>query len=105
MQISLAIIDKFKNKPLVVPEYASRKKEYYSVDDFKDFEWLMHYLGEVNSHEAYITPVGIEFFKEAFGLESFAQLLYNNHWFEEEFKTPAEIVEWLKWWENESKKY
>ena len=101
MAIPLEIINKYKDKPLIIPEYASRKKEYYLADDFNDFKWLMNYIGEVNSHEAYITRAGIEFFKEAFGFEELAKLLYNNHWFEEEFKTPSEIVEWLKWWENE----
>jgi len=43
--------------------------------------------------------------KEAFGLENLAQLLYDNQWFKEEFKNSNEIVEWLKWWDNESKTY
>jgi len=105
LNISGELKVKYKDKPLIVPDYASRKKEYYSVDDFKDFEWLMYYLGEVKSHEASMKKEGLEFFKEAFGLENLAQLLYDNQWFKEEFKNSNEIVEWLKWWDNESKTY
>ena len=103
INILLEIKEKYQGRPLVVPDYSSRKKEYYTIDDFKDFEWLMHYLGEVKNHEASITQEGVEFFKEAFGLENLAQLLYDNQWFKEEFKNSNEIAEWLKWWEKEVK--
>ncbi len=70
IKISNELKQKYKNKPLIVPDYASSKKENYSLDDFKDFEWLMYYLGEVNNHEASLQKAGIDFLKGVFGLRN-----------------------------------
>ena len=97
--------NKFSGKKLIVPAYASRKKEFYSFEDLSPFGELSSILGEVNEGESYITPDGISFLKEAYGFDKLAQLLFNEKWFEDEYKNPAEIFEWLTSWEKESKEY
>lgn len=99
------IKQKYNQKPLIVPCYASRRQEFYSIDDLKEFYDLRYYLGEANDHEAYITEDGIEFIKEAFGMENLANLLYEEGWYKEEYESPEQILEFLKWWEGESKNY
>ena len=98
-------IVKYKEKSLIVPVYASREKEYYSVEDLKKFYDLEYYLGEVNNHEAYITEIGMDFLKEVFGLKRLSELLYDNDWFSEEYKNSSVIYDWLKWWEKKAKEY
>lgn len=98
------IKEKYKQEALIVPNYDSRKKEYYSIDDLDSFDSIRYFLGEVNDHEADLTEQGINFFREAFGLENLAKMLYKNGWYSDEFKNSSEILEWLKWWEQEARK-
>jgi hypothetical protein len=95
---------KYKNKALIIPTYASAKKEYYSIDDLVEFEQVKFYLGEVRDHEADITPLGIDFFKEVYSLEKLANLLYENQWYSDEFDNPTLILDWLKWWDVNPRK-
>lgn len=96
---------RYKQMPLIIPAYVSRKKDYYSIEDFRSFGWLRYYLSEVNDCEADFTKEGIEFFKEIYGFERLAKILYNNEWYAEEFKASREILEWLQRNEQVSEDY
>lgn len=93
---------RFQDVPLIVPIYAGKKKEYYSVEDLISFENLEDFLGEVNDHEASITVKGIDFLNDVFGLKKLSEILFERKWYTSEFKNANEIFEWLKWWEKES---
>lgn len=100
MNINDQIVEKYKNKKLIVPDYYSPKKEYYSVEDFVDFDWFKHYLGELVSHEASITRDGIGFLKEAYGFVELSATLFNDGWFRNEFKNVEELRDWFEWLEK-----
>lgn len=104
--MNLNFDDKLKSrylgKPIIVPVYQSRKKEYYSIDDIKDFAQLKYFLGEVNNHEAYITTSGISFLKDVFGFEKLAIELHKDQWFSDEFSDTKSILDWLESWEKEA---
>ncbi len=93
-------MNKFANKPLIIPVYSSRKKEFYDGDDLEQFDWLVHYLGEVNEGEAYISSLGVEFLKEKYGLTQLSELLFDNKWYFDQYKSASEIYEFLKWLEE-----
>jgi hypothetical protein len=94
------IKEKYKGKKLIIPDYYSPQKEYYSVNDLDDFEMAKHYLGELVSHEASITEDGIAFLKDVYGFSNLSRTLFNEKWFEDEFKSFKEIEEWLGWLEK-----
>lgn len=98
------IREKFHGKSLIVPAYVSAKKPFYSVEDLERFDDIEYLLGEVNDHEADITEMGIQFFGEVFGLEKLAKLLYDSHWYADEYNSPEAIYDWLKWWDSKNKK-
>lgn len=103
--ITPEVREKYKQIPLIYPAYVSRKKDYYSVEDFSSFGWLSHYLAEVNDREADLTKEGIRFFKEVYGFERIAKMLYDDGWYAEEFRSPQEILEWWQRGEQWSENY
>lgn len=103
--VTKEIEDRYKETKLIVPSYASRKVNYYSVDDLKDFESLKYCLSELSDHEAYITSDGMNFLKESIGLKELSKALHRNKWYLDEHSSAEEIYEWLLWWDSESVKY
>lgn len=104
--ITPEVIKKYKDKSLVIPCYASSAQNYYSVEDFEEFNKIEYYLGEVMDGESDITITGILFFKEVFGLAELAELLYKTEWYKDEYPNAESILKWLKLWEaNPSKDY
>lgn len=96
---------KYSGKAIIVPIYASREKQYYSIDDIQNFSKLRYFLGEVNNHEAYITTSGIDFLKDAFGFEELAKKLYEEEWFSDEFTDTQSIIQWFESWRKEAQNH
>lgn len=103
MQIKQELRNKYKGKALIIPNYTANKK-FYSIEDFSDTEEAIAYLAEINDHEADFTEDGILLFKDMFGLENLADILFKKRWYEDEYKSANEIHDWLKWWEINARK-
>lgn len=92
--------EKYQNKKLIIPDYYSPEKEFYSYNDLVDYDSFKHCLGELVSHEASITKDGVEFIKDYYGFDALSESLYKGGWFEQEFRTAKEIYDWLVWLED-----
>ncbi len=94
-EVKTEIKEKFKDKLLILPSYNTDRKLYLGQNLCK-FDQLFYSLGEIQSHEAIITQDGINFIAEAYGFKQLAELLFENKWFSEDFKSVQEIDKWLK---------
>lgn len=104
LNISEELLEKYKSITIIFPVYKSEQKEY-TINDFKELYDVKYYLGEVSDGEACFTPSGISFLDDHFGLNNLAELLYKEGWRDYQFTSKDQIFEWLKSWEEESKKY
>ena len=94
-------IQKYDNTPLIIPAYAGKPKNYYSVDDFVTLDDLSYYLGEVDNGEAYITPKGMDFFRDVFGISNLSKILLKDNFQGGLYKTVEEIEEFFSESEKE----
>lgn len=94
------LLDKYKERPIIVPEYYSVKNKFYTIQEIKTIEGLLYCLGEVNDHESRITKEGICFFK-SLGFKKMANLLFEEQWRQFEYQNSKEIEEWFIWWESQ----
>lgn len=93
-------IDKFGKEILAEgnPPFGKRFPEKYLAKDFLDPVTFMFFLDKLDSSEAQLTKVGLDFIKEEYGWEKIIQIfdLLHSSGFILRYKAPEDIVFWLK---------
>lgn len=92
------IIKKYSGKLLGTSGYSDLEYNAEILANLKEMPWI---LGEVNSHESFLTFDGILFLEEYYGFETLAKILEEDGGLDADTRDKKSILQWL----IEQKKY